>query len=88
MYLPRRGAILIIHITFSATFITKLEPLNYIFKGPQPRRPSPCYGPAKMLIKEGSTKVVETHQGYGKARLVVFLKILARPFFWTRANVS
>jgi hypothetical protein len=36
------GAILIVYITFSA----KLAPLNYIFKGPQPRRPSPCNGPA------------------------------------------
>ncbi len=40
------GAILIVYITFSATLITKLAPLNYFFKGPQPRRPSPCYGPA------------------------------------------
>ncbi len=49
MYLLWRGAILIVYITFSATFITKLVPLNYFFKEPQPRRPSPCYGPTNHI---------------------------------------
>ncbi len=39
MYLLWRGVILIVNITFSATFVTKLAPLNYFFKGPRPVGP-------------------------------------------------